>query len=465
MIIDRPGIKGDTGMINRNHSRRTKALAAALALGLLAACGSGAEGTGGEGGAQGDGATITAEEMAAALETGGELTWWTWVDWSQKQADAFTEKYPNVTIDVVNAGTGGEEYTQIENALQAGSGAPDIAQIEYFAIPQFALSEGLLDLRQFGFGDLKSKFTESTWDQASVDGGLYGLPQDSGPIVMMYNAELFETHGIDVPTTWDQYVAAAETFKKADSGIYMNNEIGGPVSLPLVWAFGGKPFTIDGHNITIDTLDEGSAAWADTWNDLVELDAVSDIATWSTDWWTGLGNGSIATVLSGAWMPGIFENSLPDSAGKWRVAPLPTMDGQPLTGENGGSSMGITSQTKNPALAAAFLEWLTTDQQAVDIFLESGGFPATTAQLADESFAGKEWDYYGGQKVNQVSIDASNSVSKGWSFLPFQIYAYTVFGDSVGQSFVNRTDLKDGLATWQDMLVTFGNQQGFSVNK
>lgn len=462
-------------MTSSKRFNRTKVLAAALtsalALGSLAACSPGTENPSGdgapssEGADQGDGVTVSAEELAAALEKGGELTWWTWVGWSQTQAEAFTKKYPNVKIDVVNVGTGGDEYTQIENSLQAGSGAPDLAQIEYYAIPQFALSEGLLDLRQFGFADLKAKFTESTWDQASVDGGLFGLPQDSGPIVMMYNAELFAEHGVEVPSTWEQYVAAAETLKKADKNIYMSNEIGGPVSLPLVWAFGGKPFTIDGHDISIDTLDQGSTDWANTWNQLIELDAVSDIATWSTDWWTGLGSGNIATVLSGAWMPGIFENSLPDSAGKWRVAPLPTMDGKPLTGENGGSSMAITSQTKNPALAAAFLEWLTTDQEAVDIFLESGGFPATTAQLTDAEFADKEWDYYGGQKVNQVSIEASNSVSKGWSFLPFQIYAYTVFGDSVGQSFVNGTDLKDGLTTWQDMLVTFGNQQGFTVNK
>jgi multiple sugar transport system substrate-binding protein len=456
-------------MNSKNRLTRTKAVAATLALtlsiGTLAACGGSDDANPGGNSNPGGEAEITAADMEAALEECGDLTWWTWVGWSEIQAKAFTDKYPNVNIDVVNVGTGGEEYTQIENALQAGSGAPDIAQIEYFAIPQFALSEGLLDLKQFGFGDLEDKFTASTWAQTSVNDGLYGLPQDSGPIVMMYNAELFEKHDVEVPTTWDEYIAAAETLKKADSKIYMNNEVGGPVSLPLVWAFGGNPFQIEGNDISINTLDQGSSDWADTWNKLVDIDAVSDIATWSTDWWTALGNDSIATVLSGAWMPGIFENSLPDAAGKWRVAPLPTMDGTPITGENGGSSMAITSQTKNPVLAAAFLKWLTTEQESVDLFLESGGFPATTADLSNQEFADKTWDFYGGQKVNQVSIEASNSVSTNWSFLPYQIYAYTVFGDTVGQSFVNRTDFKEGLAAWQETLVTFGNQQGFTVNK
>jgi len=460
-------------MTRTTRFTRSKVVAAALALtlmGSLAACGSDDGGTGngsgsGDGEATAAGPAMSDDEMNAILEKGGNLTWWTWVGWSETQAKAFTAKYPNVKIDVVNAGTGGEEYTQIENALQAGSGAPDIAQIEYYAIPQFALSDGLLDLNKYGFGELKSKFTDSTWAQVALNDGVYGLPQDSGPIIMMYNEELFKEHGVDVPTTWDEYVAAATKFKQDDPKIYMTNEVGGPVSLPLVWAFGGNPFQINGTEITVNTQDQGSVDWANTWNKLIQADSVSDIATWSPDYWTALGNGNIATVLSGAWMPGIFENSLPDAAGKWRVAPLPTMDGTPITGENGGSSMAITSQTKNPELSAAFLKWLTTDQESVDLFLESGGFPATTADLGNAEFADKVWDYYGGQQVNQVSIEASKAVSPNWAFLPFQIYAYTVFGDTVGQSFVNKTDLNAGLKDWQDKLVTFGNQQGFSVNK
>ena len=44
------------------------------------------------------------------------------------------------TSTLVNAGTGNDEYTKLQNAIKAGSGAPDVAQIEYYALPQFALS-------------------------------------------------------------------------------------------------------------------------------------------------------------------------------------------------------------------------------------------------------------------------------------------------------------------------------------
>jgi len=45
------------------------------------------------------------------------------------------------------------------------------------------------------------------------------------------------------------------------------------------------------------------------------------------------------------------------------------------------------------------------------------------------------------------------------------VYANSIFSDTVGQSYANKSDLNEGLMTWQDQLVSYGNEQGFSVNK
>ena len=63
-----------------------------------------------------------------------------------------------------------------------------------------------------------------------------------------------------------------------------------------------------------------------------------------------------------------------------------------------------------------------------------------------------------------LSESASN-VAKGWSYLPFQVYANSIFNDSVGQAYTGKTTVAAGLKAWQDALVTYGNQQGFTVNK
>lgn len=439
--------------------RRTTAVlaAATIAALALAGCGSGGDGEAGTG---------SADDLQAALDAGGELTYWTWTPTGQAQADAFMAEYPDVEVTVVNAGTAQAEYTKLQNAIKAGSGAPDVAQIEYFALQQFAMSDGLVDLSQYGFGDLEDTFTASTWEAVNVSGGIFGLPQDSGPLVLLYNQEIFDQFGLEVPATWDEYVAAAQQLHEADPTKYLTNDAGDPgYANPMIWQAGGHPYAVDGTDVTIDLQDEGTTRWADMWNQMLEPGYLSDIPTWSDDWWKGLSDGTLASIVTGAWMPGILEGSVPDGAGKWRVAPIPSYDGTAATSENGGSSQAVIKQSENPALAAAFLKWLNTSDESIGVFLEGGGFPSTTAQLTSDEFLNATPEYFGGQEINKVLVEASDNVISGWLYLPFQVYANSVFADTVGAAYTARSDLNAGLQAWQDQLVSYGNQQGFTVNE
>jgi multiple sugar transport system substrate-binding protein len=428
---------------------------AAIAAGSLAACSSGS------GSASGGG---SADDIETALEQGGEITYWSWTPSAEAQVAAFEKAYPKVKVNLVNAGTNTDEYTKLQNAIKAGSGAPDVVQIEYYAFPQFALSDSLVDLAPYGFGDLKDAYSPGTWGSVDFDGKIYGLPQDSGPMAMFYNKEVFDQFGLSVPTTWDEYIAAGEKLTAADPSKHIAADTGDSgFATSMIWQAGGTPFTTDGTNVTIDLQDAGSKKWADTWNKLVDGGLLADTPSWSDEWFKALGDGSIATLVTGAWMPGVLESSVADGAGKWRVAPIPTYDGTPVTAENGGGGQAVTKQSKNPALAAGFLKWLNNDDESLKIFAESGGFPSTTAQLSDPAFVDAASDYFGGQQINQVLTQASKEVREGWSYLPFQVYANSIFGDTVGQEYASKGDLNAGLSTWQDQLVEYGNSQGFTV--
>ncbi len=442
----------------RTALRRTLGVAATAALAVgLAACSSGPSGSTGGG---------SADDLDAALEAGGKLTYWSWTPSAEAQVAAFEKEYPNVDVELVNAGTNTEEYTKLQNAIKAGSGAPDVVQIEYYAMPQFALSDSLVDLSQYGLDELEDDYSASTWGSVNIDGKLVGLPQDSGPMALFYNKSVFDQFGIAVPTTWDEYVEAARQLHAADPTKYITSDTGDAgFATSMIWQAGGRPFEIDGTDITVNLADEGTQKWAGVWNQLVEEGLLSTTAGWSDEWYKGLADGSIATLVTGAWMPGVLESSVADAAGDWAVAPMPTYDGTPVTAENGGGGQSVTKQSKNPALAAAFLRWLNNDPASIEVFLESGGFPATTADLEDPDFVGLESEYFGGQKINEVLTQASKDVASGWSYLPYQVYANSIFGDTVGQSYVNKSDLNEGLAEWQRQLVEYGNEQGFTVSE
>src|SRR5690606_5511987 len=98
------------------------------------------------------------------------------------------------------------------------------------------------------------------------------------------NKTVFDQYGIAVPTTWDEYVAAAEKLHAADPAKYITNDIGDPgFATSMIWQAGGKPFASDGENVTIDLQDAGAKKWAESWNRLVENDLLAPYGSWSDE--------------------------------------------------------------------------------------------------------------------------------------------------------------------------------------
>jgi multiple sugar transport system substrate-binding protein len=283
-------------------------------------------------------------------------------------------------------------------------------------------------------------------------------------MAMFYNKTVFDKYGLTVPKTWDEYVADAQKLHAADPNAYITSDSGDSgFTTSMIWQAGGRPFSADGTKVSINLQDDGTKKWTATWDKLVQGKLLSTVPGWSDDWFKALGNGSIATLVTGAWMPGVLESSVKDGAGAWRVAPIPTYDGTPTNAENGGGAQVVLKQSKNQALAAGFLKWLNNDPASIKVFLASGGFPSTTKDLNSSDFLATAPSYFGGQKINEVLVDGAKNVSTGWHYLPFQVYANSIYGDTVGQSYSSNTSLNPGLQAWQKALVTYGNQQGFTV--
>lgn len=448
--------------MTRTTSRAAKRVAAfgvgVALVGSLAACSSG-----GSGGAGADSAS--ADEIEAALQEESTITVWAWAPAVEPIAEAFQEKYPNVTVDVQNVGTGADQYTKLQNAIKAGKGAPDVAQVEYFAIPQFTLGESLADLGGFGYGDLEEDFTASTWNAVTQDDAVYALPQDSGPMAMFYRQDVFDKYGIEVPTTWDEYVAAAETMHAADPNQYIAGDTGDAgFTTSMIWQAGGHPYSVDGETVTIDLQDEGAKRWTETWNPLVEQKLLAQIPGWTDEWFRALGDGTIATMLTGAWMPGNLTAQAAAGSGQWRVAPMPQYEeGDTATAENGGSSIAVMQQSENKLVAAAFTKFATAEEEGRQISFDAGGFPSTVADLEDEEFLAEAPEYFGGQKINEVLADAATNVVPDWQYLPFQVYANSIYSDSASSAYTNGTSLDPVLEAWAEASAAYGEQQGFTV--
>ncbi|MEU7867271.1 sugar ABC transporter substrate-binding protein [Dactylosporangium sp. NPDC049140] len=442
-------------------SRRSLLFGAASAAALLVA-GCGSDDNGGDGGAKPAGASDA--DIQAALDAGGSITVWAWEPTLKQVVADFQTKYPKVKVTLTNAGTGDKQYTALQNAMKAGSGVPDLAQVEYYALPQFALGKQLDDLGGYGSAKLDGTFTPGPWGAVHSGGTLYGLPMDSGPMALFYNKDVFDKHGVAVPTTWDQYYEAAQKLHSADPKVYITSDTGDAgFTTSMIWQAGGRPYKVDGTNVGVDFSDAGTKKFTTMWQKLIDGKLLAPVNGWSDGWYKGLGDGTLATLVIGAWMPANLESGVKDANGKWRVAPMPQWEaGGKVVAENGGSSLAMPKLGGNKNLAYAFMKYATVDAGAQSR-ADNGAFPATTAQLSAAAFRDKEFPYFGGQKVNQVLADAAGQVASGWSYLPFQVYANSVFNDTAGKAYISGTTLQDGLKAWQDASVKYGQEQGFTV--
>lgn len=218
------------------HLRTRRLVAAIGAAGILAASLAACAPSASSGG---DDTTATQEEIDAALQKESTITFWTWAPQAEDIVAAFEKKYPKIDVKLENVGTGNDHYTKLQNAIKAGTGAPDVAQIEYYAFPQFALSDSLVDLSGFGAEELEDQYTPGTWSSVAINDGIYGLPQDSGPMAMFYRADVFDGLGIAVPKTWDEYLDAARKIHAADPSKYIVNDIGDPgFTESMIWQAG-----------------------------------------------------------------------------------------------------------------------------------------------------------------------------------------------------------------------------------
>ncbi|MFF5297315.1 ABC transporter substrate-binding protein [Paractinoplanes globisporus] len=436
------------------------AAAAALTLALAGCGGSDASDSSGSSSS----GTVSDADVTAALDKGGTLTVWAWEPTLKQVVTKFQEKYPNVKVNLVNAGTGNDQYKALQNAVAAGKGVPDVAQIEYYALPQFALGKALTSLKGYGAEDLKADFTPGPWSSVHSGGDIYGLPMDSGPMALFYNKDVFDKYGVKVPTTWQEYLDAARKIHKADPKVYITSDTGDAgFTTSMVWQAGGKPYQVDGTNVTINFADQGSMTYTQLWQQLISEKLVAPISGWTDQWFQGIANGTIATLPTGAWMPANFTSSAPSGSGKWRVADMPQWTaGANASAENGGSSLAIMDKGGNKALAYGFMKY-ANDGDGVQIRVDNGAFPATTKQLSDQQFLDKAFPYFGGQKANAIFAKSAANVVTGWSYLPFQVYSNSIFNDTVGKAYVSNTTLADGLKAWQDQSAKYGNDQGFTV--
>ena len=398
-----------------------------------------------------------------------EILFWSWLPNIQETIDLFEEANPNITVNLENVGAGQEQYTKMQNAIDAGSGGPDVAQMTYNALSSFAVPGALADIEAHTDADLEELFLSGVLQNVRVNDTLYGVPQDFGPGVMYYREDVYEDAGIDVPETWDEFAQAAEAVRASSDDRYMTYFDAGLADFAYMgfWQMEAYPWTVSGSDVSLNFGGEGAQQWADYWGGLNERDLLIHSTMGSDEWFRQMGDGQIASWIVGAWGLQALQGNLPDNEGLWRVAPMPTWEaGQASSSQFGGSATVVLEQSEKKDAATTFALWLNSDPTAVESLKDDQGLlPTTNEAWESETFLDEEIDYLGGQPARQIFAESAQSTASGWEWLPFQVYVTSVYQDTVGSAISSGGDLGAAVLDWQERVAEYAQNQGFTVTE
>ncbi|MFZ2515883.1 MAG: extracellular solute-binding protein [Candidatus Lutibacillus vidarii] len=350
---------------------RTSAKGVALLTGLtlaLAACNSAATPANN---AAGSSTTTTGAADPASVK--GELTWWDTSD-ATNEAPAFkaliadfNKTYPNVKINYQSVPFG-EAQNKFKTAAAAKSGAPDIIRAEVAWVSEFASLGYLYDLDGTDLAADKSDFLTAPLGSTMFNGKMYGVPQVTDSLALMYNKALLAKAGITAaPKTWDELKAAAATIKEKAGvdGVYLNP--GGYFMLPFIYGEGGDLIDATAKKIVVNSAAavKGAGIPAEL------LKAPGFTKPPATDAYGAIMDafkaGKVAMIINGPWE----LNNIKGAAGfggleNLGVAPVPAGSvkaGAPVGGHDYAVWSGMAQD--KAAAAIAFIKFMSSaDSQA-----------------------------------------------------------------------------------------------------
>ena len=247
---------------------------------------------------------------------------------------------------------------------------------------------------------------------STVGGKHYGVPVDNGTAIMAYRVDILEECGYKIEDmkgiTWEKFLEIGkEVYAKTGKALLSMDGSGNDLPYMMMQAEGESQFK-DGKAFIA-----GNEKLTRIISILCEM--VKEHVLILANDWTGYTNETImqdqvAGVFNGNWIIPTMSQ-VTDNAGKWQITTVPTLDGGDGYAANGGSSLYITANCKNPELAKKFLAYtFGGSTQTYDNALRTGGVIGCCISAAQSSVYQEGVPFFNGQAVYSKIVEMGASV-------------------------------------------------------
>ncbi len=373
---------------------------------LVAACGS--SGQTATPGAAGSAAAAPAASIGGAPVTITYLTHWPpqQVDLLNKDIAAFHQANPNITVQV-RAVPFGSLLSTLRAQASSPSG-PTIAGIYDLWLPELVQDGIVAPAPAANLQDIQTNWAPNLVAGAvTVNGKVYGYPNEVDLYMLNYNKKLFADAGISAPpTTWAQLISDAKLLTKRDSSGTITQQGFGLINswdsgvvhpwLSFVLSDGGK--LLDGNPPAPQLTSTADLEVTSLYDQLIHTDKVTDPAMGTSNANTtgpfldNFTSGKTAMIVMANWWESALQSAMGANFANVGTAPVPV-------GPHGDASHSVSyawltvvnahATADQQAAAWKFLQWLddpgtgtTTGAAGMgDLLMTMGILPSRTSDV------------------------------------------------------------------------------------
>ncbi len=303
---------------------------------------------------------------------------------------AFERLHPKsaerIKVQVVSPGAhDAEVYQALRLGLASRTDVPDLVQMNYIGVPEFAEAGALADLSKL-VEPYRADMTEAGRELSTYNGKVVGIPLQLKPKIWLYRTDLFEQAGIDPAgiKTFDEYVAAGRRFHEKHPKSFIMNIGSNPIHYWYFMLLSHWPdVRVADRSGKFQLASDKRFGEVLTWLKTFRTSGISlPVDDWSPDWQPAFADGSIGGSLLSSWMTQFLPKFAPAQSGRWAIAPWPEFNR--WGSEAGGAVFVIPSAAKNKEAAFEFASKMLLDTSgSVDEWVRTGAPPAVKSAVAE----------------------------------------------------------------------------------
>lgn len=350
------------------------------------------------------------------------------------------------------------QSSDIENAVTLAASAGDYSTLPDIVLFQDHWAHKYISDYPDAFQNIDdididwSDFASEKVSYSTIDNKHYGVPVDNGTVICAYRIDLLEQAGYTIDDltgcTWDKFIEIGEKVnEKTGKYLLSMDGDGNDLVYMMLQAEGesqfkdGKPYIADNEKLVkiveiINEMVQKKVLYlANDWNDYTDQTIIGDM---------------VAGVMNGNWIIPTIEQ-VKENSGKWEITSMPTLEGGEGYASNGGASLYVTANCKNPDLAKKFLAYTFGGSSVTyDAALKNGGVITTCISAGKSDVYNEGVEYFNNTPIYAQIVEMGSHVP----VVEQSDYHYTC-REKVAAAIINitgGTDVKSELKNAEDQL-------------